>query len=128
MEKDFNQWNEKKKDLHNRFHVPFFHAREIWWCALGLNVGYEQDGSGQEYSRPVVILKGMSRNTFIAVPLTSSEESHPMRISIGEVAGKEARALLSQIRVIDAKRLVRKIMHLDREIFDKIKKTIKDML
>ncbi|MFH1170496.1 MAG: hypothetical protein V1704_02965 [Candidatus Vogelbacteria bacterium] len=48
MKKDFDQWNERKKGLHNRDRVPFYHEREIWWCALGVNIGSEQDGS-KEY-------------------------------------------------------------------------------
>ncbi|MDO8512513.1 MAG: hypothetical protein Q7S57_04525 [bacterium] len=58
MDKDFNQWNEKKKKLHNRSDAPFFHKREMWWCSLGANIGSEQDGSGEEYYRPVLIVTG----------------------------------------------------------------------
>jgi len=128
MFKDFNKWNEKKKNIHQKNFVPFFHTREVWWCCLGLNVGFEQDGSGQEYYRPVLILKGMSRYTFVAIPLTSSLDQHKLRFPIGRVEGKEARGLLSQIRVLDAKRLVRKVGYLDQAIFDGIKKAVKDML
>lgn len=41
---------------------------------------------------------------------------------------KEAVALLSQIRVIDTRRLVEKVGFLDKEVFNKLKKTLKDML
>src|SRR3989338_4044361 len=109
MEKDFNKWNEKKKKIHHRAISPFFHEREIWWCSLGANIGFEQDGAGEEYNRPVLILKGISRQTCFVIPLTASEKRHPLRPSIGAIEGKEARALLSQIRLIDAKRLVRKM-------------------
>jgi|SRR3989344_5553092 len=128
MEKDFDGWNEKKKEIHNRNCAPFFHAREIWWCSLGLNVGFEQDGSDEEYRRPILILKGMSRETCLVVPLTTSTRNHALRPSVGVIGGKQAHALLSQIRIIDAKRLVRKLGYLDKEIFEQIRKTIKDML
>lgn len=128
MEKDFDKWNIKKKELHNRADVPFFHEREIWWCSLGINIGFEQDGSGDECRRPVLVLKGLSKKTFLAVPLTTSIKSHLMRPSIGKVEGEEARALISQIRVIDTKRLVRKIGYLDKEVFERMRKTVKDML
>ena len=51
-----------------------------------------------------------------------------MRPSVGKVDDQEARALLSQMRVIDTKRLVRKIEYLDRKIFERIRKTAKDLL
>ena len=128
MEKEFDKWNTKKKDLHGRQRVLFYHEREIWWCALGVNIGSEQDGSGDEYRRPVLILKGLSKQTCLIVPLTAAVRDHPMRPSIGTVEGKEARALLSQIRVIDSKRLVRKIGYLNQGIFERKEKPAKGLL
>jgi mRNA interferase MazF len=128
MIKEFDQWNEKKKETHDRATSPFFHKREIWWCSLGVNVGFEQDGSGGEYRRPVLVLLGLSRQTCLIIPLTTSGKRHPLRPSIGVIAGKEAYALLSQVRVVDAKRLVRKICRLDKGTFERIRKTVKDML
>ena len=55
MEKDFDTWNENKKKIHAKMSAVFYHEREVWWCALGVNVGYEQDGSGPEYYRPVLV-------------------------------------------------------------------------
>lgn len=128
MQKDFDGWNKKKKKVHNRADTPFFNTREIWWSALGANIGFEQDGSGADFYRPVLILKGMGRQTCFVIPLTTSNKNHPLRPSIGKVGGKDARALLSQLRLIDAKRLIRKIEYLDEEIFSLIRKIVKAML
>ena len=128
MRKDFDAWNKQKKKIHDSVAAPFYHEREIWWCSLGVNVGFEQDGSGEEYRRPVLVLKGLSEQTFFAVPLTTSTQKHKLRPSIGKVSEKEAHALLSQMRVADTKRLVRKIGYLDRKIFERIRKAAKDML
>ena len=128
MQKDFDGWNEKKKKVNERSDAPFFHTREIWWCSLGVNVGFEQDGSGNEHSRPVLILKGMSKQTFFAVPLTTSPKLHKFRPSIGLVEGKKACALISQTRLIDAKRLIRKIGVLDEKIFQRIRKAVKGLI
>ncbi len=126
--KNFDRWNESKKKIHNRIDAPFFHAREIWWCSLGLNVGFEQDGSSEDYYRPILILKAMSRQTFLAIPLTTSTNKHPLRPAIGIVEGKPAHALLSQMRVIDSKRLINRIEYLGKEIFEEIRKAVKEML
>ena len=127
MEKDFEGWNVKKPNINARPEAPFYHAREMWWCSLGVNVGFEQDGTGAEYRRPILVLKGFSAATCLVVPLTTSNRHHPMRPSIGKVDGKEAHALLSQIRVIDTKRLVRKIGYLDQDIFDDIRKAARSI-
>ena len=128
MQKDFDLWNEKKKIVHNQQLGPFCHERELWWCTLGVNVGFEQDGSGLGFSRPILVLKGLSKETCLIVPLTTSTNVHKFRPTIGLVEGKLACALLSQVKVIDTKRLVKKIGYLDNKVFCDIRKTFKDML
>lgn len=126
--KDFDSWNEHKKVIHGQNAGPFYHEREIWWCSLGVNVGNEQDGTGKNFDRPVIILRGLSAQTCVIIPLTASPEIHPLRPSIGMLEGKEAKALLSQIRVIDVKRLLKKIGYLEQGVFEKIRKNAKDLL
>lgn len=128
MKKDFDEWNEQKKGIHNNDDVLFYHEREIWWCALGVNIGFEQDGSGDEYRRPGLILKGLSAKTCLIVPLTASPQKHFLRPPIGMVESKEAHALLSQIRVVDTRRLIRKIGYLKKDTFEIIRKAVKTML
>ncbi|MDO8512512.1 MAG: type II toxin-antitoxin system PemK/MazF family toxin [bacterium] len=70
----------------------------------------------------------MSKQTCLVIPLTASTRHHLMRPAVGVVGDKEAHALLSQIRVIDAKRLVRKIGYLNKDIFERIRKAVKDTL
>jgi len=93
-----------------------------------MNIGFEQDGSDIEYRRPVIILKGLSKQTCLIIPLTTSTNKHRLRPAIGLVEDKEACALLSQMKVIDTKRLVKKIGNLDKKTFEDIRKTVKDML
>ena len=128
MHKDFDQWNTNKKQLHAEAENKLYHKQEVWWCSLGVNVGFEQDGMGAEHQRPVLIVKGFSKNTCLIVPLTTSLKKHPLRIPIGIVDGKPASALLSQVRIIDTKRLINKIDFLGGEIFETIRKAIKDSL
>lgn len=128
MHKDFDNWNKLKKHIHGENENRLYHEREIWWCSLGVNVGSEQDGSETEYRRPVLILRGLSSQTCFVIPLTTATRRHWLRPTIGQVDGEEARALLSQMRVIDTKRLVRKIGYLNKEIFERIRKAAKDLL
>lgn len=128
MKKDFDSWNKKKIKIHERKKTPFCHERELWWCALGINIGFEQDGAGRECYRPVLVLKSFSVEMSLVVPLTTSTHIHPLRLSVGKVGGKFASALISQIRVIDTKRLIRKIGYLDRDIFKDIRKAVKQII
>lgn len=128
MTKDFDGWNKEKKHIHADETNKLYHEREIWWCSLGANIGFEQDGTGAEHQRPVLILKGMSRNTCYVVPLTTSSQQHKLRVPVGPVEGKQATALMSQIRLIDTKRLVNKLGFLDQKAFARVRKAAKALL
>lgn len=126
MKKDFDKWNILKKQT-NGEHPRFYTVRETWWCRLGANIGTEQDGSGHALLRPVVIMRGFGATACLVVPLTTSAQTHSLRIPIGIVDGKEARANLLQIRVIDTRRLVEKIGFLEKKLFNELKKMAKTL-
>jgi hypothetical protein len=60
--KDFDGWNNEKQRINKTDKKRFFKEREIWWCALGINIGVEIDGKNGAYERPVLIFK--YRNPF----------------------------------------------------------------
>ena len=128
MQKDFDGWNENKKRIHGDARNRLYHEREIWWCALGLNVGFEQDGSGRAHERPVLILKGFSGQVCLVLPLTTSAKKNPYHVFLGRVRGKESFAIISQVRLIDTKRLINKVGFISRESFDAIRKAVKAYL
>jgi len=126
--KDFDIWNRQKKEINTGGESKFYKPRDIWWCSLGVNVGFEQDGTGSAYERPVLILRGFSKETCLVVPLTTSKKTNKYLISIGGVDGRDAQVIISQIRLIDTKRLINKVDVLDKKTFEEIRKTAKDLL
>ena len=129
MEKDFEEWNKIKKETHsNGGYMPFYHERQVRWCRLGANVGFEQDGTGEDFSRPVLILKGLSRHVCIIIPLTTSMKKNKYHASIGVIDGRQAAAIISQIRLVDTRRLDRHIATIGKKTFADIQKAVKDML
>ena len=126
MIKDFDKWNKIKKKT-NAETPRLYTVREIWWCRLGVNVGTEQDGSGEWFVRPCVILRGFGPDACLVVPLTTSVREHPLRVSVGMVGGQLARANLSQLRIIDTRRLQNKFDFLEIDAFRELKKCIKEL-
>ena len=126
MKKDFDSWNIEKKRADGE-EPRLYTVREVWWCRMGVNVGTEQDGRGNLFLRPVVILRGFGPDACLVTPLTTSRREHQLRVAIGEINGHEARANLSQIRIVDTRRLVEKIGFLDKSIFTKLRKTARDL-
>ena len=121
MQKDFDGWNKTKKDLHDRAENRFYHEREVWWCSLGANVGFEQDGKGAHFSRQVLIIKGFSKEVFVGIPLTTKAKKSKYYCDISLGDGLSRKAILSQIRLLDSKRLQEKIETIAEDQFQKIK-------
>ena len=126
MQKEFDVWNIQKQRVHNNESHKLYHEREVWWCSLGTNVGFEQDGTGQYGERPVLIVKGFSAQVCVVIPLTTTKKINPYHVPLGLVDEKEAFAITSQIRLIDTRRLVYKVGFIDRDIFEAIRKTIRN--
>ena len=128
MQKDFDSWNKHKKATHeNENYLPHYHEREIRWCKLGANIGHEQDGTGKDFSRPVLILKGFSRKVCIVIPLTTSVKVNHYRFPIGYIGNKQSSAIISQIRLIDVRRLDQKIAILDKQTYMAVRKAVRNL-
>ena len=126
--KDFDRWNIKKKDINSQESRVFFHNREIWWCSLGINVGFEQDGTGKNFDRPVLIMKSYNKDIFFGVALTGKKKVGRHYFYLGKIDNRDSSAVLSQVRLIDAKRLIRKIGKLDKKIFAELKNALQKAL
>ena len=106
--KDFWKWNEKKVTLNGLPQAPHFREREVWYCHLGANVGFEQDGVGGDFLRPVIFFRKFNNQIFWGVPLTRTEKKTLFYFSF-ELNGARSTAILSQNRLIDGRRLSHKI-------------------
>ncbi|MEK7645463.1 MAG: type II toxin-antitoxin system PemK/MazF family toxin [Patescibacteria group bacterium] len=116
-QKDFDRWNEKKKYIHGKEYIPFFHEREVWWCSLGLNVGYEQDG-GEGFERPMLVVKKFNKDVFWALPFTTSHKQNQYHFPI---FGEEGSVIiLSQLRLMSSKRLERYVYKMSEEHFREV--------
>jgi mRNA interferase MazF len=127
MEKDFNRWSGKKKILQNSEFIDYAQEREVWWCSLGINVGSEQDGRGLEYERPVLILKKFNREMVLIIPLSTKIRESPYHVTFLHGDDRYV-ALISQLRLISTKRLLRRAYKMDEIPFESIRKATKEML
>jgi mRNA interferase MazF len=124
----FNSWNEDKKYIQEKNRPIYFREAEIWWCKLGINLGDEQDGKGNNFSRPILIIKKFNQFIFLAVPLSTKIKNSKYYISFEGSDAKTRSAIISQIRLISIKRLTDKIGFINKEKFNQIKKAIKDLI
>jgi len=133
MQKDFKKWHQKKEKINDAPESPFFHEREIWFCHLGANVGFEQDGRGDDFLRPVVVIRKFNNEIFWAIPLTKAgkkikRQAEKYYLPFTFVEGIKSVAILSQIRLIDARRLARHIGIMDEGTFQELTRKLKDLI
>jgi mRNA interferase MazF len=128
IEKDFKNWNNKKEKINNLEQRPFFHEREIWFCYVGANVGFEQDGRGEDFQRPVVVIKKFNNEICWAIPLSKTERRGKYYFAFPFDDEIISVAILSQIKLIDAERLCRKIGDINEENFSLLIQKLKTLL
>lgn len=128
MKKTFDTWNKVKKTIHAKKETAYFKEREIYVTTLGSNIGFEQDGKGKGFVRPVLILRKFSRFSFIGIPLTSVKKEDQFHYEFCFIEGKQSYAILSQLRLFDAKRLERKLGMIPKHDFEMLKKKLKDLM
>jgi len=93
-----------KRELHNNPFRPLYNEGDVFWLCMGENVGFEQDGKGGLYTRPVVVVRGFSRELFFGVPLTSRSKSGKFYYKF-LLEGNYSTAILSQLRAFDTARI-----------------------
>lgn len=126
--KRFKVWAKLKRKINDSSSVPSgYKERDVWWVAVGHNVGVEEDGKGEYFNRPVLIVKGFSKYQFWGIPLSTTKKTgeyyHPFVMN-----GNVSTALLSQLRVFDTRRFINKIGVVDQKNFAEIKLKLIDFL
>jgi len=124
---DFDKWNVLKKSLHVGVEKPqcFPKCGEVWMAHLGKNIGFEQNGSGSNFSRPMLITKKFNNHMFWAVPLTTKQKSLDFFHNFTDPNGIEVAVILAQLRLVSVSRMRRKLYELPanqlQEIIQKLK-------
>lgn len=71
MKKDFDKWNEIKKQLEAQDKDLIIKEWEIWWSSIWLNIKTESCGKWAEFRRPILIIKKLSHTTCFVIPLST---------------------------------------------------------
>ena len=120
----FDEWGVEKKITDNRPVVVGVHDREIWWVALGVNVGVEIDGKHTTFERPGIVLRKFNTEMVWVLPVTSQQKNDSPFYSEFTIGDKKYFAALTQLRTVSTKRFLRKIGMIPKEDFLKMQARI----
>lgn len=125
--KNFDGWNELKKEIHTEDNTATFKEREIWWCSIGLNIGFESDGKNRLFNRPILVIRKFNNRLFWGVPLTTKIKDNPYyhRFTFNE---KPQCAMITHLRLYDSKRMTHKMGQLPNGQFKPIVKALSGLL
>ena len=122
------EWTKLKARLHLSVEREiYFREREIWWASLGLNVGREQNGKHEGFERPVLVLRKFGGDVLWILPFSSKTQSKRFTQAVYH-NGKTQTVLLSQLRLISKRRLIRKAGKLPRAEFEAIIDQLKHLI
>lgn len=129
MYKDYTEWMKVKSKIHNgKAYLYGYKEREIRICNMGENIGFEEDGKGKDFTRPVLILKVFNKHFCHIVPPSTTKKRGKYFYPFDGKTGKISVALLSQSLSIDSSRLNGKIGIISKEDFIQLKQKINEIL
>jgi mRNA interferase MazF len=118
--KTFQDWCRLKIFLWGKTNKAFFKQGDVWWCCLGMNLGEEIFGRGARFTRPVLVFRKFTGNSFLGLPLTTQEKQGSWYVEI-TIHGNKNWVMLNQARVLDKKRFINRLVTLDDSDFKKVK-------
>lgn len=124
----FDQWCALKRKTHNFTDKHFFREGDVLFMRMGKNVGFEQDGKGYDFARPVLVVRKFNQDVFFGIALTTHQKKHPLYVSIGFIDGLENIAILSQCRLYDQRRAIRKIGHVPVAVLRAVRQALREAL
>src|SRR6202165_5229556 len=130
MEKDFDRWNELKKRLADDVSPPpaFPKSGEVWMCTLGKNLGREQNGGSQDFSRPVLVIKKFNNEIFLVVPLSTKQKPLDFYFNYNDPSGAPVAAVLAQLGLVSINRFRRDIYVLPAALLREVRARLRAFL
>ena len=120
----FDQWNDVKRKTDYKQRTIGIKPRDIFYIKLGQNVGSEEYGKGQDFVRPVLVLRQLTKELFVGVPLTSTlkhnDYFHTFSYTHKVKGTIENSAMILQLKTFSKKRLLNRIGMMHKEDFQNV--------
>lgn len=125
--KDFDKWNKIKQNIESEQKElsQFPKEGEVWVSFLGKNLGVEQNGGRDNFSRPVLVIKKFNNQMFWVVPLSTKQKKFDFYYNFKNENNEKISVILAQLKLMSIKRFKRNIYKISQNDFIEIKKKLK---
>lgn len=127
---EFDRWNGIKKSIEfsKNQRTLFPKAREVWMCSLGKNIGFEQNGSIGNFSRPVLVVKKFNNQMFWGAPLSTKQKGFDFYFNFNDPLGQKVAVILAQLHLFSVKRFNRKMYEMANNDFLIVQNKLKEFV
>lgn len=110
----FDEWNKEKQAINAKQvdDTLLYKEGEVWVSYLGNNIGREQNGSVENFSRPVLIVKKFNKEMFWGIPLTTKQKNIDYYYNYLDPDKNKVALIIAQVRLMSSKRLERMLYQL----------------
>ncbi len=126
--KNIDKWNEVKKRTEQENIKVYFKERDIFWTRLGENIGFEQNGKGEQFQRPILVVRRYTNDMFLGVPLSTTKRDGSFFFQFSFLENQISTALLVQHKLYSKKRLLKKIGMINKDDFENLKIKLHDLV
>jgi mRNA interferase MazF len=132
LNKTYDNWNNVKKQTILNTRKLGIKPREIFWLKLGQNIGSEEYGKDKNFARPVLIIRKLTSDLFIGIPLISTLKDndyfHKFEYQNKQNGIVKNSAMILQFRTFSIKRLMNKIGVINNVDFEIVVKKAKNII
>ena len=126
--KKYDEWNRVKKQINSK-EVPItYKERDMFWANIGENIGFEQNGKGSDFMRPILVFRKFTNKMFLGVPLSTQLRDGSFFFQFQFLDDKRSTALLVQAKMFDVKRLDRRIGMIKKDDFKNMEVKMKKLM
>ncbi len=129
-DKEYDAWNELKKKINSDITEPDYFPKEgeVWMSSLGKNIGFEQNGSGSNFSRPIIVVKKFNNHMFWCASLSTKQKKFDFYYNFTDPNGEKVSVILAQLKLVSVKRLKRKLYDISGNDLTEIKGRLRKFL
>lgn len=89
-------------------------------CAVGMNIGFEQNGTGRIFERPALVVKKFNNKMYWIAPLSTKQKEYDFYYNFIDPNGKKGSVILAQLRLVSVRRFIRDMYKINEADFDAI--------